>query len=179
MWPRWEVRLRSASTALPSKPASCCRWPRARWSRSVACAGGAAVTCRWRAASSDPSGSGAAATDELTGLGAGPLAAGDLLHAGAWAPPLGDHLVWGCATELDPGAPVELRVLPGPHAEQFDPDALAQLTGGVFVVEPTSNRVGIRLRPEPGVFALTRPVWRGRPRLPGRRHRRGAGATGR
>ncbi len=97
---------------------------------------------------------GSSATDELTGLGAGPLAAGDLLHAGAWAPPLGDHLVWGCATELDPGAPVELRVLPGPHAEQFDPDALAQLTGGVFVVEPTSNRVGIRLRPEPGVFAL-------------------------
>jgi KipI family sensor histidine kinase inhibitor len=97
---------------------------------------------------------GSSATDELTGLGAGPLASGDLLHAGAWVPPLGDHLVAGCATEFDTEAPVELRVLPGPHAEQFDAGALAQLTGRVFVVDPTSNRVGIRLRSETGACAL-------------------------
>ncbi len=85
------------------------------------------------------------ASDELTGLGAGPLAPGALLHAGPWAPPLGDHLTPGAATELEPGAPVALRVLPGPHAELFEPDALARLAGAVFEVGPASNRVGLRL----------------------------------
>jgi KipI family sensor histidine kinase inhibitor len=93
---------------------------------------------------------GSLASDELTGLGAGPLAPGAALHAGPWAPPLGDHLMAGTATELVSGAPVELRVLPGPHAEQFAPDALARLAGAVFAVEPTSNRVGIRLRATAG-----------------------------
>jgi len=93
---------------------------------------------------------GSLASDELTGLGAGPLAPGSPLHAGPWAPPLGDHLAPGAATELVPGAPVELRVLPGPHAERFEPDALARLAGAVFTVEPTSNRVGIRLRAAAG-----------------------------
>ncbi len=86
------------------------------------------------------------ASDELTGLGAGPLAPGALLRAGPWAPPLGDHLTPGAATELEPGAPVALRVLPGPHAELFEPDALARLAGAVFEVGPASNRVGLRLR---------------------------------
>ncbi len=97
---------------------------------------------------------GSTATDELTGLGAGPLAAGAVLHAGAWAPPLGDHLVAGSATVLDGTAPVVLRVLPGPHAEQFGADALAQLATAVFEVQPASNRVGIRLRAESGSVAL-------------------------
>ena len=43
---------------------------------------------------------GSSATDELTGLGPGPLGPGDLLHAAAWAPPLGDHLAAGCAPEI-------------------------------------------------------------------------------
>jgi KipI family sensor histidine kinase inhibitor len=93
---------------------------------------------------------GSLASDELTGLGAGPLAPGAALHAGPWTPPLGDHLLAGAATELVPGAPVELRVLPGPHAEQFEPDALARLAGAVFAVQPASNRVGIRLRTTEG-----------------------------
>ena len=38
--------------------------------------------------------------------------------------------------------------MPGPHAEQFEPDALAQLADTVFRVLPQSNRVGIRLRAE-------------------------------
>jgi biotin-dependent carboxylase-like uncharacterized protein len=88
------------------------------------------------------------ATDELTGLGAGPLAPGDVLHAGAWAPPLGDHLVVGGATDVDASSVLELRVLPGPHVEQFDDAALARLADAVFVVQPESNRVGIRLRAE-------------------------------
>ncbi len=35
---------------------------------------------------------GSSASDELTGLGAGPLVPGARLQAGSWAPPLGDHL---------------------------------------------------------------------------------------
>ncbi len=97
---------------------------------------------------------GSTASDELTGLGAGPLASGAVLHAGAWAPPLGDHLVAGSATALDAAAPVELRVLPGPHAEQFATDAIAQLAAAVFEVQPASNRVGIRLRAESAPVAL-------------------------
>jgi biotin-dependent carboxylase-like uncharacterized protein len=89
---------------------------------------------------------GSSASDELTGLGAGPLARGAQLHAGSWAPPLGDHVRAGCATELAPDAPVHLRVVPGPHHEQFEPDALARLADAVFEVAPASNRVGLRLR---------------------------------
>jgi biotin-dependent carboxylase-like uncharacterized protein len=97
-----------------------------------------------------------AGTDELTGLGAGPLAAGDVVLAGAWAPPLGDHLVAGGATvtDADPSSVVELRVLPGPHGEQFAAAALTRLAQTVFVVQPESNRVGVRLRPETGAVVL-------------------------
>jgi KipI family sensor histidine kinase inhibitor len=97
---------------------------------------------------------GSGASDELTGLGAGPLKAGAVLHAGAWMPPLGDHLLAGCGTDLGTSSPVELRVLPGPHAEQFDADVLARLAVADFVVEPASNRVGLRLRAAPGAPAL-------------------------
>ncbi len=96
---------------------------------------------------------GSSATDELTGLGAGPLGQGDVLHAGAWAPPLGDHVVGGGATDADASLTVELRVVPGPHAEQFDDTALTRMADAVFVVQPESNRVGIRLRPT-GAVAL-------------------------
>jgi KipI family sensor histidine kinase inhibitor len=99
---------------------------------------------------------GSLATDELTGLGAGPLPAGAVLHAGTWAPPLGDHLVAGAATDVEPSSPVELRVVPGPHAEQFATDALAQLAAAAFVVQGASNRVGLRLRAASGAPALRR-----------------------
>jgi biotin-dependent carboxylase-like uncharacterized protein len=98
---------------------------------------------------------GSSGTDELTGLGAGPLAAGDVVHAGQWAPPLGDHVVAGGATdvEVSPSAVVELRVVAGPHPEQFAAAALARLAETVFVAQPESNRVGMRLRPEAGAVA--------------------------
>jgi biotin-dependent carboxylase-like uncharacterized protein len=96
---------------------------------------------------------GSSATDELTGLGAGPLVPGDVVQAGAWAPPLGDHLVAGGATDIDPSSVVALRVLPGPHAEQFEAEALMGLAASVFMVQPDSNRVGIRLRSEGAVTA--------------------------
>ena len=76
-----------------------------------------------------------------------PARQGDVLHAGAWAPPLGDHVL---ARRRRPtptaSSTVELRVVPGPHAEQFAAAALARLADAVFVVQPESNRVGIRLR---------------------------------
>jgi KipI family sensor histidine kinase inhibitor len=96
---------------------------------------------------------GSSASDELSGLGAGPLTTGHLLFAGPWAPPLGDHLGPGSASEVESGAVVELRVVPGPHAEWFEVDALEQLAAAVFSVERDSNRVGIRLRTTRGSFA--------------------------
>lgn len=98
---------------------------------------------------------GSRASDELTGLGAGPLAAGDVLHGGEWGPPLGDHIAAGVATDVDPSSVVALRVVPGPHAEQFAADALTELAAADFVVQGDSNRVGLRLRTEsdaPGLW---------------------------
>ncbi len=94
-----------------------------------------------------PEAFGSRSSDELCGLGPGPLARGQTVSAGPWAPPLGDHLRPGSATEVEgPGAPVELRVVPGPHAERFGPDTLERLAGAEFSVEGDSNRVGVRLR---------------------------------
>jgi KipI family sensor histidine kinase inhibitor len=88
-------------------------------------------------------------SDELSGLGRGAVSAGERLFAGAWAPPLGDHLAPGTATALAPGGdPVELRVVAGPHAERFAPDTLARLAATTFRVGSDSNRVGLRLRAE-------------------------------
>ena len=102
---------------------------------------------------------GSSAGDELCGLGAGPLAPGQPLYAGPWAPPLGDHLAPGAASDVaDDGAPLLLRVVPGPHPEWFDPAALERLGAMVFVVEADSNRVGIRLREEDGATTLRRPT---------------------
>jgi KipI family sensor histidine kinase inhibitor len=92
---------------------------------------------------------GSQCSDELSGLGRGPLGAGDRLWAGAWAPPLGDHVAPGAATELPAGAqPVELRVMGGPHAERFDPAVLERLAATSFRVGTDSNRVGLRLQAE-------------------------------
>ena len=115
----------------------------------------AAPTCRWPAASWGRRGSPAPPATSSPGSGPARWPPGRL-HAGPWAPPLGDHLTPGAATELEPGAPVALRVLPGPHAELFEPDALARLAGAVFEVGPASNRVGLRLRAVDGGATRTR-----------------------
>jgi len=100
---------------------------------------------------------GSVATDELAGLGPGPLVAGQRLHAAPWSPPLGDHLVDdGTAARTEDRGVVELRVLPGPHREVFAPDALARLAAGEFVVGGQGNRVGIRLETA-GAAPLPRP----------------------
>lgn len=83
---------------------------------------------------------GSRGSDRLVGLGPGPLVAGDELGAEGPAGPLADHLVPGAMAE--PGEQWTLRVLrrPGP--------AGAEVFEGSFVVDETSDRVGIRLRPE-------------------------------
>jgi allophanate hydrolase subunit 2 len=92
---------------------------------------------------------GSVSSDELCGLGPGGLSAGQLLHAGGWAPPLGDHIAVD-ATGSPAGAPIVLRVVPGPHAEWFIPDVMQVLAEAAFVVEDESNRVGLRLRAATG-----------------------------
>jgi biotin-dependent carboxylase-like uncharacterized protein len=91
------------------------------------------------------------ATDELSRLGPGVLAVGRLLHAGPWSPPLGDHLADdGSARAGDQPEDIELRVVAGPHGEVFAPDALARLAECAFVVDDSSNRVGMRLLSDGG-----------------------------
>jgi biotin-dependent carboxylase-like uncharacterized protein len=89
---------------------------------------------------------GSVATDQLSGLGPGALVPGRRLHAGPWSPPLGDHLADdGSGAAGNPPGVVELRVVAGPHGDVFAPDALARLAECAFVVDDSSNRVGIRL----------------------------------
>lgn len=90
---------------------------------------------------------GSCASDQLAGLGPGPLGRGATLWAAALRPPLGDHLGDGPGGWLDDGT-VALRVVPGPHPEWFAPGALAALASVRFRVGPSSNRVGLRLAPE-------------------------------
>ncbi len=105
-----------------------------------------------------PAAFGSCASDELSGIGPGPLARGQVLLAGPWNPPLGDHLVPVDRPDVDGGGPgVALRVVPGPHSERFRPDALERLARHRFVVGDDSNRVGLRLRAEgDGSFAGAR-----------------------
>jgi KipI family sensor histidine kinase inhibitor len=94
---------------------------------------------------------GSVATDELSDLGPGALAMGRRLYAGPWSPPLGDHVADDASAPAgDPPEVVELRVVAVPHTEVFAPDALARLAECAFVVDGSSNRVGIRLLGDPG-----------------------------
>ncbi len=101
------------------------------------------------------------ATDQLSGLGAGPLTTGAALYVEVMSPPLADHLDHiGGGHGADGG--ITLRVVPGPHAEWFEPDALERLAAATFVVEPESNRVGLRLREMGGPATLRAATSEGR-----------------
>jgi KipI family sensor histidine kinase inhibitor len=89
---------------------------------------------------------GSLATDQLSGVGPGPITPGQRLWAAGMTPPLGDHLREGISTEWVEGEPISLRVLSGPHAERFAPGAFASLRTMEFIVADESNRVGLRLR---------------------------------
>jgi KipI family sensor histidine kinase inhibitor len=89
---------------------------------------------------------GSTATDALTGLGPGRLATGDVLSIGPNEGVLRDHLVTEVTTtHINDGVAV-LRVVAGPHFEQFDATAMANLMAQVFTVSPSSDRVGLRLQ---------------------------------
>ena len=92
---------------------------------------------------------GSYSSDQLAGLGPGPIIRGAQLWGAATEPPLGDHLRPGTSRELKGGEPVALRVVPGPHHERFAPGAFAALASMRFTVEEASNRVGLRLRRDP------------------------------
>jgi len=92
---------------------------------------------------------GSYASDQLTGLGPGPIVAGAQLWGGLTEPPLGDHLRAAASPPLDQSDPVALRVVPGPHHERFAPGTFATLASRRFTVEAASNRVGLRLRRDP------------------------------
>jgi len=100
---------------------------------------------------------GSYSSDQLCGLGPGPVVRGAHLWGAATEPPLGDHLRPGASRRLEGGEPVALRVLPGPHLERFAPGTFAALASMRFTVEGASNRVGLRLRCDPGTPAVPAP----------------------
>ena len=93
---------------------------------------------------------GSRSADLLSGLGPAPLRAGQRLPLG---PPRPRHRVAGTGrtgTRMPvPGTVTELRVLPGPRADWFAPEALATLAGAVYQVTPASDRTGLRLTGPP------------------------------
>ncbi len=84
---------------------------------------------------------GSRSSDQLCGLGPGPLIVGDQLTLGVANPPRG--LLTPSAEPPGAGHPVTLRVIAGPHP--FPPAALGNLVGGGWQVGAASNRIGIRL----------------------------------
>jgi KipI family sensor histidine kinase inhibitor len=101
---------------------------------------------------------GSCASDQLSGLGPGPLRRGAEIWAGPLRPPLGDHLAAGSSTRVEPDEPVALRVVPGPHHEMFAAGTMASLASMRFTVGDESNRVGVRLQPDPSTPPLERGV---------------------
>jgi KipI family sensor histidine kinase inhibitor len=102
---------------------------------------------------------GSRSADLLSGLGPAPLRPGQRL-------PLGPRLPAGTGRRSGPVPPVpvllaspapdavpiagpgqvtELRALPGPRQDWFEPDALRTLAGSAYLVTAASNRTGLRL----------------------------------
>ncbi len=93
---------------------------------------------------------GSRASDLLSGLGPGPLQAGDLLGLGAPVRPRGFLTPDGTTTGP---APVLVRLLAGPHP--FAAGELDRLAAETWTVGADSNRIGLRL--DGGVRPLTPP----------------------
>ncbi|NHW48767.1 5-oxoprolinase/urea amidolyase family protein [Paenarthrobacter sp. MSM-2-10-13] len=87
---------------------------------------------------------GSRSADTMSGIGPGPLMAGQEL-------PVGEDTVSTAVGEPElqpkfPGAGVAvLDVVPGPRADWFEPEALDSLCDQEWLVTPQSNRVGMRL----------------------------------
>jgi biotin-dependent carboxylase-like uncharacterized protein len=84
---------------------------------------------------------GSRSTDLLSGLGPGPVAAGDRLRIGgdAHGQPTVDH----APVPVLPGALV-LRVLPGPRDDWVTAAARERFVSAEYTVSPQSNRIGVR-----------------------------------
>jgi biotin-dependent carboxylase-like uncharacterized protein len=90
---------------------------------------------------------GSRSTDLLSGLGPAPLAAGDVLSAGAAHGPMPGV---DFAAVADPaGGEVVVRVTPGPRRDWFTDAGWASLVGQTYTVSSDSNRVGVRLEGSP------------------------------
>ncbi len=91
---------------------------------------------------------GSRSTDTMSGIGPAPLAAGQLLGAGAAT---SSNVVGN--PELQPEFPdtgvTVLDIVPGPRDDWFDAAALESLCSQDWAVTPRSNRVGMRLNGEP------------------------------
>ncbi|MHA7298904.1 5-oxoprolinase subunit B/C family protein [Pseudarthrobacter sp. MDT1-22] len=91
---------------------------------------------------------GSRSTDTMSGIGPAPLAAGQLLGAGAAT---SSNVVGN--PELQPDFPdtgvTVLDIVPGPREDWFDAAALESLCAQDWAVTPRSNRVGMRLDGQP------------------------------
>lgn len=107
----------------------------------------------------------------MGGLEGRALAAGDRLPLAVPAPAPPPRRAAGLRLPAA-GAPVRLRVMPGPQAEWFEPEALGALTREPFRVSPRSNRMGYRLEGPPLVRRragelISEPVGLGAIQVPG------------
>jgi KipI family sensor histidine kinase inhibitor len=101
---------------------------------------------------------GSCSTDVLSWLGPGPLQVGDEIGVAESGEALADHLV-ADAPEPGPGGRRVLRVVPGPEVDWLAGGTVHSLATRRFVVEPASDRVGVRLRVEDDKGPLAR--WTG------------------
>lgn len=84
---------------------------------------------------------GSRSTDTLSGIGPPLPVAGSMLPIGG---AVGDFPSADLAPIGEPGDSV-LRILPGPRADWFTPEALSTLTANTYTVTPETDRVGARL----------------------------------
>lgn len=83
---------------------------------------------------------GSRSTDTLSGTGPQPLATGQWLPVGVASGPPSP-----AETVAHGGGAAVLRCRPGPRADWFTPEGLSTLTSSSYVVQPDSDRVGLRL----------------------------------
>ena len=123
---------------------------------------------------------GSYASDQLAGLGPGPILPGTQLWGGTMEPPLGDHLRAGASPRVDQEGPVALRVVPGPHHERFAPGTFAALASMRFTRRGRQQPGGAAAAPGSAhTGAAGCPRSPRRARLPGDGHRSRPGPTGR
>ena len=90
---------------------------------------------------------GSRSTDTLSGIGPAPLTPGTVLRMLPAAPGSAVH-----HPETPPPAPAEvteLRFVPGPRADWFEPASVARFGAAEWTVTMQSNRIGLRLDGEP------------------------------